>query len=85
MEARKAVPFSFARRLLLCAVLTLSFLVPMGSASAAEKGPDWAVKLKSIQTYELLDMLAEEQRPSVLRCSWAPGDPDLCFCCSPFD
>ena len=66
MEARKAAPFSIVRRLFLCAVLALSFLVPAGSASAAEKGPDWPVKLKSIQTYELLDMLAEEHGKVIL-------------------
>ena len=66
MEARKAALFSFARRFFLCAVLALSFLVPMGSASATEKGPDWPVKLKSIQTYELLDMLAEEHGKVIL-------------------
>ena len=66
MENRKILSNRPMLRLFLCAVLALCFLLPAGVSRAAEKGPDWSVKLKPIQTYELLDMLAESHGKVIL-------------------
>ena len=67
MEIRNTVPFRRALRAVLCAMLAFAFLLSALPAEAAEKeSPSASGKLRAIQTYELLDMLAEEHGKVIL-------------------
>jgi thiol-disulfide isomerase/thioredoxin len=67
MEIRNTALFSRALRAVLCAMLAFAFLLPALPAGAAEKeSPSASGKLRAIQTYELLDMLAEEHGKVIL-------------------
>ena len=67
MEIRNTALFCRALRAVLCAMLAFAFLLPALPAGAAEKeSPSASGKLRAIQTYELLDMLAEEHGKVIL-------------------
>ena len=67
MKIRNTALFSRALRAVLCAMLAFAFLLPALPAGAAEKeSPSASGKLRAIQTYELLDMLAEEHGKVIL-------------------
>ncbi|MBR5883204.1 MAG: TlpA family protein disulfide reductase [Mailhella sp.] len=67
MKVRNASFFSRALRSMFCAVLAAAFMLPACAVNAEENAsPSASGKLRAIQTYELLDMLAEEHGKVIL-------------------
>ena len=66
MKVRNLVSFHRALRFMLCAALAFTFLLPVCSASAEQGETAKSGGLRAIQTYELLDILAEEHGKVIL-------------------
>ena len=66
MEVRKNVFCRLVLHAVLCVLVALSALAPSASLAAEKAEEGQPVKLKAIQTYELLDMLAEEHGKVIL-------------------
>ena len=67
MKIRNTASFCRVLRAVLCAMLAFAFLLSALPAKAADtESPSASGKLRPIQTYELLDMLAEEHGKVIL-------------------